>query len=94
MKNELGIEICCENCFRYEMQNHSMKACALLVCLDSFAPSKEALEARIVELQAARDKLKAFVEKVATYPSSDFGMGICKGIKAEARELLESEGGK
>jgi hypothetical protein len=49
MKNELGIEICCENCLRdYCTWRHQLE------CKKGskyFMPSKEAYEARIKELQ-------------------------------------------
>jgi hypothetical protein len=59
MKNELGIEMCCENCYlKYDCNLPVENACRINGQYLSFLPSIEASSERIKELQAKLEKYK------------------------------------
>lgn len=102
MKDELGIEIKCENCCECANRHYGQRG----VCKDmggegtlderNFEPDFIALKARILELQFERDKFKAFVEKVANDDKETERWIQTGELIDEARALLrgESEAGK
>lgn len=92
-KNELGIKIKCENCLHWNdgcdfKPSHKRQSG---VCLRSvyFAPSNNAMESRILELQAERDKFKAPVEKVANDDKETFSARFCRTPEEYALSALE-----
>ena len=57
MKNELGIEVCCENCwFLLDCDNTVCKTCKIGWQHILFKPSTKAYKSRIKELQAKLEK--------------------------------------
>jgi hypothetical protein len=59
MKNELGIEVCCENCYlNFDCNLLVEKNCIINGQYLSFLPSIEASSERIKELQAKLEKYK------------------------------------
>lgn len=92
MKDSLGIDKTCENCLHWNdgcgfKPSHKRQSG---VCLRNvyFAPSNNAMESRILELQVERDKFKAFVQRARNISHE---RSAIIALHDEARALLSGE---
>lgn len=90
MKNELGIEICGENCTGDVIPPYDCPKCGQKKCGDEncqyFSPKTKLLEARIKELQERVEDLKLCVSMAGTYDDD-----YCKYLRKENEKLQEQQ---